>query len=388
MIKMFLFVLLVFPLVSEATTCVKDYAGTASCVENENTAGDCKTLGYSNQDVSGCTNYLYCPFNTNYKRCVAGGNELDCEELGYTTDDKSAWCGKILTCPNDSRLTSCSAGLQLCALGDVFYSDGSCGNVYDYDDTKIPVGVVYALSETKGGIPYTTQQAEADGFKRQHGRVINLRNLTSDNNTYLFNPENPYDNSYNKIIFGLYDTTPSGVYTYNTDTIQNSFEDEAIYNGKLNTLLIANTSPTYSYCTTTYQPGTAIYNQYCMPIVVNAALSFYPPNVNTTDSIVGAGKWYLPAIGELALLQGFKASQVTSNTIGATGTTQIIINDTLDILASYGIDADTISNGYLSYHWSSTPSDDGRYWELDMGNGYLYHMPTNDSKYIRVSLEF
>ena len=107
MIKLFLFVLLVFPSVSKATTCVKDYAGTNSCVENENTAGDCETLGYLNKDVSGCTNYLYCPFNTNYKRCVAGGNEIDCEELGYTTDDKSAWCSNVIECPSDTAYTAC-----------------------------------------------------------------------------------------------------------------------------------------------------------------------------------------------------------------------------------------------------------------------------------------
>ncbi|MBE6450623.1 MAG: hypothetical protein E7016_01510 [Alphaproteobacteria bacterium] len=115
MIKLFLFIFLVFPLVSEATTCVKDYAGTNSCVENENTAGDCETLGYSSQDVSGCKNYLYCPFNTNYKRCVAGGNELDCAELGYTSENKAAWCSTIITCPNDSTLTAC--------VGQCVYND-------------------------------------------------------------------------------------------------------------------------------------------------------------------------------------------------------------------------------------------------------------------------
>jgi len=123
MIKMFLFVLLVFPLVSEATTCVKDYAGTNSCVENENTAGDCETLGYSNKDVSGCTNYLYCPFNTNYKKCVAGCKELNCAELGYTSENKTAWCTNVITCPNNITLTAC--------VGQCVYNDICVDKTYE-----------------------------------------------------------------------------------------------------------------------------------------------------------------------------------------------------------------------------------------------------------------
>jgi len=123
MIKMFLFVLLVFPLVSEATTCVKDYAGSASCVENENTAGDCETLGYSTKDVSGCTNYLYCPFNTNYKKCVAGCEELNCAELGYTSENKTAWCTNVITCPNNITLTAC--------VGQCVYNDICVDKTYE-----------------------------------------------------------------------------------------------------------------------------------------------------------------------------------------------------------------------------------------------------------------
>ena len=115
MFKLFLLIFLTFPSVSGALTCLKDYAGTASCLENENTAGDCITLGYSTDNVEGCSNYLYCPFNTAYKKCVAGGEKLDCEKLGYTTDDKSAWCSNIITCPNNITLTAC--------VGQCVYND-------------------------------------------------------------------------------------------------------------------------------------------------------------------------------------------------------------------------------------------------------------------------
>ena len=55
-----------------ALSCLNDYGGTSSCT-NANPAGDCETLGYSKDDVSGCEHYLYCPFDTAYKRCVKYG---------------------------------------------------------------------------------------------------------------------------------------------------------------------------------------------------------------------------------------------------------------------------------------------------------------------------
>ncbi|MBQ2811522.1 MAG: hypothetical protein IJF12_05065, partial [Alphaproteobacteria bacterium] len=70
---------------------------------------------YSTKDVSGCTNYLYCPFNTNYKKCVAGCEELNCAELGYTSENKTAWCTNVITCPNNITLTAC--------VGQCVYND-------------------------------------------------------------------------------------------------------------------------------------------------------------------------------------------------------------------------------------------------------------------------
>ena len=116
MFRLFLLFCLIFPSISEATTCRKDYGGTNSCVANDAPAGDCTTLGYSNKDVDGCTNYLYCPFDTSYKKCVAGGKELDCADLGYTKSDKSEWCGKIVQCPNDNTLTAC---VEYCVYNDI-----------------------------------------------------------------------------------------------------------------------------------------------------------------------------------------------------------------------------------------------------------------------------
>ena len=53
-----------------ALTCANDYGSSAGCASNTTAAGDCTTLGYSKDNVDGCEHYLYCPFDTSYKRCA------------------------------------------------------------------------------------------------------------------------------------------------------------------------------------------------------------------------------------------------------------------------------------------------------------------------------
>ena len=74
-----------------ALSCVNDYGGSSSCAGSTQAAGDCTTLGYFKNNVDGCEHYLYCPFDTAYKRCVS----LDCTT--YT----------LSSCP--SGATSCSS---------------------------------------------------------------------------------------------------------------------------------------------------------------------------------------------------------------------------------------------------------------------------------------
>ena len=78
---------------ANALTCINDYGGTSSCT-NTNPAGDCTTLGYSKSNVTNCEHYLYCPFDTSYKRCL-GEKECDpgkarkVEDCGAT--GKNGW---------------------------------------------------------------------------------------------------------------------------------------------------------------------------------------------------------------------------------------------------------------------------------------------------------
>ena len=69
-------------------------SGDSSC--SDQSATDCTALGYSTANVSNCKHYLYCPFNINYKTCVAFSEEeptppeSDCPK-GYAEDVKD--CG-------------------------------------------------------------------------------------------------------------------------------------------------------------------------------------------------------------------------------------------------------------------------------------------------------
>ena len=65
-----------------ALTCANDYGSSAGCASNTTAAGDCATLGFSQDNVDGCEHYLYCPFDTSYKRCVAS-EKIDCSDYPF-----------------------------------------------------------------------------------------------------------------------------------------------------------------------------------------------------------------------------------------------------------------------------------------------------------------
>ena len=79
----------------------------ASC--SGQSATDCTSLGYSTANVNNCKHYLYCPFNINYKTCVAF-SEIDCSDYPLTSCPKNGICKN---CPDDSsykKFTGCNSG--------------------------------------------------------------------------------------------------------------------------------------------------------------------------------------------------------------------------------------------------------------------------------------
>lgn len=66
---------------------------------------DCAKLGFTTTYDETCADdgYLTCPFNAQYRKCV----KRSCNKMGFTSDDKSSWCEKIITCPEDNTYTAC-----------------------------------------------------------------------------------------------------------------------------------------------------------------------------------------------------------------------------------------------------------------------------------------
>ena len=95
-------------------------SGTADCTQSSNTASDCTALGYTNANTANCKHYLYCPFNTAYKACVAVTDsepEPDCSDYPLTACPEHSICDK---CPDDEtykKLTGCETGYTLNASG-------------------------------------------------------------------------------------------------------------------------------------------------------------------------------------------------------------------------------------------------------------------------------
>lgn len=100
-------------------------------------------------------------------------------------------------------------------------------------------------------------------------------------------------------------------------------------------------------------------------LAASAANQFYVGDKN--DAYFGQGKWYLPAIGELADVYGTDPEGVETGygTAGARGDNIILINNALSTLASKGAEAETLSR----YYWSSSESGSFIAWRFDMYDG-------------------
>ena len=324
----------------------------------------CAELGYSTQDNPNCLDdgYLICPFDSNYKKCV----NFNCESLGFTQSDKSAWCKNIAACPNNKNYTACIKAT--CEIGDVYYSDGSCGLVEDYNGSKTPVGVVYYVSD--GGY---------------HGKVINLKDLGKEAKNKPFDPANPYNTSYQ--YWGYYNYNIPELTNYNSNDnmltqLQN--RDQGLYDGKSNTVKILSAS---GLTNCNYDKSTEGYYQHCIAEAAQAARDFYPLEGLKEDSKVGQGKWYLPALGELMDLYGYNNSDIMSfaGKSGANGNTKNTVNTTLTALKNKGVTAAVLSS---YYYWSSSENNSLSSWNFGMGDGNRANLVKNEARLIRASLEF
>ncbi len=332
----------------------------------------CEELGYSTEEDPNCAEngYMYCPFDKTYKKCV----NMDCEKLGFTTSDKTSWCGKLAFCPSDKSYTLCKA---LCEIGDVYYADGTCGYADNYDGSKTPVGVVYTVSDSG-----------------RHGKVINLHDLGRESENAPFNPENPYDTRYENFFWGYMKYDIPNLQNYDETNVVNRLKayDPDLYDGKRNTdKILAAEGPE---CT--YEESTASYYQYCIPQAAQAARDFYPQKELENDSKVGKGIWYLPALGELMELMGYDNANISGyqGNSGVTYKTKVTVNSTLTTLKEKNVTAETLTDSESGdsrggYYWSSSEFSLDHSWALAPKIGYrISSGKVYDYPRLRASLQF
>ncbi len=402
---------------------------------------DCESLGYVYSETGVCEDgkpSLKCAYNKKYiyceekpgcqydeeESCTTANPNSNCEEnadkcyvptackddyarscsSGYYVSDPDIYgCG---TCVTDCYFTDKSACEELyegyqcvvdlsgcytpdltssaysfaCAIGDIYYSDRTCSSVDDYKplNHKKPIGVVYALSAEEGGVPYRTN--EALNTKSLYGRIINLHDIKFDAiNYHQISSEYPYEGSCT--YFGLDGVdVPQAAYTSIADAFIE--REQGLYNGLFNTNNFAAAKVNHAQCLDgTYQVGEApigAYAQYCQPTVVMNVQNFYPPEVSADDVVAGAGKWYVPSLGELVMLYGVDEANVSDRVceFGATGETINKVNYTLEKLSSKQASW-KMANGFSGqvasklnkYYWSSTQYNKDRQWIVSMDNG-------------------
>lgn len=371
---LFLFSLLMFPVLTEAKTCIDD------------NRTKCAQLGYT-KPVGVCDGRtgIACPYDPTKWFC----SEWTCEDgRWFDAMDTTYWttCNTVWYKNKNCWDCKCAETSPDCAVGDIFFSDGTCSDQYGLCMNKTPVGVVYMLTDAAGNI--------VDTERSLHGRVINLKDLKTTNKK--FDPENPYSGSSN-MSWGLYYSNVSTVTNFNSDSaLLAAFTDSVgaegsaeIYNGKGNTVKIDATTPApvqyWISCSIAPDQEGYYTNQVCGPAAAHNTLLFYPHPDLKTNPKVGAGQWYLPSIGEMAQLYGLDVSAMTSGfgNSGFTGTTFNHINNTLQLLSRKGIDAEPMT----SYYWTSTPYDAENTVAM-FSNGNRGNDPKNTNDKVRASLQF
>lgn len=85
--------------------------GTASAALQCGAKPSCADLGYSKTHVSGCTDYIYCPFDTSYKKCVTARTANNrCNNFALNDCPANANCDY---CATAYKIVGCDSGYTL-----------------------------------------------------------------------------------------------------------------------------------------------------------------------------------------------------------------------------------------------------------------------------------
>ncbi len=167
---------------ASALTCKNDYDGASGCASNTTAAGDCTTLGFSKEDTSGCSHYIYCPFDPSYKRCVNNtATEPSTCPAGYgkTVNDCGRWsmgwtlgtlnssgCGKCIkkSCPSGSATTAagCASGVITSEIAYAYSGDDFCYNCQPVSTPTCSSGYATSVSGCPDNRLYVLDTSQKD----------------------------------------------------------------------------------------------------------------------------------------------------------------------------------------------------------------------------------
>jgi len=179
-----------------ALHCKNDYAGSAGCAANATPAGDCTTLGFSKSDVAGCDQYLYCMFDTSYKRCISksescptgyGKTTKDCGRYsaGWTLGTlDSSGCGKCMAAPCPSGSATSGAG---CPSGKIKNETAGAvsGNNLCYVCQTVTCSTGYATEVKDCGGMYNGSGYKLDKFNKDANGCYKCVEKTCEDYGYL-----------------------------------------------------------------------------------------------------------------------------------------------------------------------------------------------------------
>ena len=142
----------------------------------------CSELGFSTENNPNCLldGYLYCPFDSQYKKCV----NFNCELLGFTLSDKSGWCAETIECKGDKSYTLCKTP---CIAWDsdtlsMLANSGKCKVVTMRNDIEMPKnqGITLHADAIIDGGNHTLISSGNKGFD-----VYTLNNNTGFKNIFI-----------------------------------------------------------------------------------------------------------------------------------------------------------------------------------------------------------
>lgn len=112
---------------------------TASAALQCSAQPSCADLGYGKSDVSGCTDYIYCPFDTSYKKCVTPHSaDNSCSTYALDGCPENADCDY---CAIAYKIVGCDSGYTLQNNSCVCAT--SCTNTISLSDVPTNATPIY-----------------------------------------------------------------------------------------------------------------------------------------------------------------------------------------------------------------------------------------------------